>query len=155
MKVIKADTAIKDVKRIAVVFTIDRRTTVEEGDKLNLEIVKFGGEMGLKEKVKNMFVVSDYDFLRSYLILEGETVHTCVDFDEAARMVRAVSELADERLGLNDFEIYLWDNDYPAVFIQKERESNFTIPGIRYGFAIAPIRTEEGEKNLCNEVMNR
>ena len=154
MKVIKAKSGISDWPQLAVIFAIDRRMPIEVGDKLDLSVVGFNTGIVLNEKVEKRFVLRDLDFDINRLILQGKTMRTCVDMDEAQRVARAISALASTKLMLDEFDIYLWGDGMPAIFVMRTSgKDNF--PGNAYGFVMVPFIVDSDEYDPCNEVMNR
>ena len=153
MKVIRATGAIKDDALLALIFTIDKRTVVNVGDKLDLSIGGFKGNIVLKEKATKMIGVRDFSRNNGdeCLILQGESLRTCVSLKEVKRMIKTLSNLVDAKFTIDDFDVYLWNNDYPVVFIEKVYDED-DILGHFYGFALAPFIPEEND-NICKEAV--
>ena len=148
---IKVTNAIKDGMHIAIIFSLDKNTKIKQGDKLDLSVVDFNGEIELKEMANSYRIIKEEvvngKYKGDYVIFESENYASYVDYPGLKRIMRVLSNIANYEYELGDFDIYLYNDDYPVIFIENMDWSHRDYADV-YGFVIAPLRRgdeDEGE----------
>ncbi len=147
----KIKNAIKDGMHIAIVFSFDKYMKIRRGDKIDLSVVDFHGEIELKEIADSYTIIREkvvngkHINIDNYVIFKSKSYSSCVDYPELQRILRTLKNLTDYAYDIDNFDIYLYNNNYPVVFIENAEKSHRDYCSDYYGFVIAPLKVGDEE----------
>ncbi len=152
----KIKQAIKDRWKIFIIFILENNQHIHKGTKLEFSAIEFREEIKASEKaraiihVSNIISEKEIKNFRDFYMVKGNKYTSYLLASEVSRAINTIRKLEDYDFDLyiDDFNVWLWGDNYPVIFVERKEDV------IRYGFLIAPLEDEGDIEAIVKEVKN-